>query len=112
MFFPTLFDGSQDFQSRMQRKERLLALCDVFINEGEKKEEASKKLFKIEVALLNMFKPKNFIGSTSHEVAFEKNFQMLCHSLNSHTNENVKNMTVLETYSLLEMLKKQEKKNE
>jgi hypothetical protein len=113
MFFPNLFDDSDEFQARLNRKERLINMCDVMLSENEKeREEYSKKLLKTEMQLLNLFKPKNFIGAESYEVAFEKNFQMLCHSLNSHTNENVKKMTVLEAYSLMEMLKTQNKNNE
>ena len=113
MFFPNLFDTSQDFQTMLHRKERVLSMCEMILGESEEqKNEASSKLLKSEIALLNLFKPKNFIGAESYEVAFEKNFQMLCHSLNSHTNQNVKSMTILEAYSLMEMLKKQNSKNE
>ena len=108
MYFPNLFDDSQDFQSRNNRKERLLALCDIILSDkDEKRKEATKKLYKIEQALLNLFRPKNFIGQENYEVEYEKNYQVLCHSLNSHTNDNVKEMTVLEVYSLMEMLKTQ-----
>jgi len=106
-----LFDDGQDFQARLNRKERLLALCDLMLAKEEEKDEASKRLFKAEQALLNLFRPKNFIGTNSYEIAFEKNFQVLCHGLNSHTNKDVKRMTVLEAYSLMEMLKKQQQQN-
>ena len=109
MYFPNLFDDSQDFQSRLQRKERILAMCDMVLEEDEeKRKESEKKLFKIEQALLNLYRPKNFTRQENYEVEFEKNYQVLCHALNSHTNGNVKEMTVLEVYSLMEMLKKQE----
>ena len=109
MYFPNLFDDSQDFQSRLNRKERLIAMCDVILEEDEEKRSSlAKKLFKAEQALLNLYRPKHFGAQENYEVEFEKNYQVLCHSLNSHTNENVKKMTVLETYSLMEMLKKQE----
>lgn len=58
-----------------------------------------------------MFTPKVFSGTESFEISYQKNFQYLCFSLSSHTNENVKEMTVFEVYALLEMLKKQERKN-
>ncbi len=109
MFFPSLFNDNVSFQAIVNRQERLIAMCDVLLLEGEEKKEASDKLFKAEHALLSLFKPKNFVGAKSYEVEHEKNFQVLCHSLNSHTNENVKNMTILETYSLMEMLKKKER---
>lgn len=110
MFFPTLFDGIEELQSRSFRKKRLLALCDMII--ADDNTDAVKTLFEIEVAMLNMVKPKNFIGTDSYEIQFEKNYQTVCHGLNSHTNKSVKEMTVLEVYTLMEMLKKKETQNE
>lgn len=107
VYFPSLFDDSQDFQSRLYRKERLLAMCDIMLGNESK----VKKLFEIERELLGLFKPKNFSLQENYEVEFEKNFQILCHAMNEHTNENIKNMSVLEVYSLMEMLKKRELKN-
>lgn len=109
MFFPTLFDGVEEIQSRSFRKKRLLALCDMII--AKDKTEAVKTLFEIEVAMLNLVRPKNFMGTESYEIQFEKNYQTVCHGLNSHTNKNVKEMTILEVYTLMEMLKKKEAQN-
>jgi len=109
MFFPSLFDNIEEVQSRSFRKKRLLALCDMII--ATDKDEAVKKLYEIEVSMLNLVRPKNFIGTDSYEIQFEKNYQTVCHGLNSHTNKDVKKMTVLEVYTLMEMLKKKEKEN-
>ena len=79
-------------------------MCDILLGDETKTAE----LFKIEKALLDLFKPKNFMGQQSYEVEHEKNYQMVCHGLNSHTNTSVKGMNVLEVYSLMEMLKKQQ----
>ena len=81
-------------------------MCDVLLDEFN--EGAKLELYKIEQALLMLHKPKNFMGQQSYEVEHEKNFQMVCHGLNSHTNTSVKTMNVLEVYSLMEMLKKQQ----
>lgn len=109
MFFPALFDKTQDLQSRVNRKKRLIAYCDVLINNKDK--DAKKKLFEIEVAMLNIVRPKNFYGSESYEIQYEKNYQTVCHGLNSHTNKDVKKMTILEVYSLMELLKKKDEEN-
>jgi hypothetical protein len=109
MFFPSLFDNIEEVQSRSFRKKRLLALCDMII--ATDKNVAIKNLYEIEVSMLNLVRPKNFIGTDSYEIQFEKNYQTVCHGLNSHTNKDVKKMTVLEVYTLMEMLKKKEKEN-
>ena len=84
-------------------------MCDLLLD--TEKDKAIKELFKIEQALLELHKPKNFYGTESYEVTTEKNFQYLCHALNSHTNQNVKEMSVIEAYSLMEMLKNNQKQN-
>ena len=104
-----MFDNSHDIQTRINRKERILLMCEALLNEDNN--EAIKQLFKVEQALLNLYKPKNFMGQQSYEVEHEKNYQMVCHGLNSHTNTSVKGMNVLEVYSLMEMLKKQQTQN-
>lgn len=109
MFFPALFDSSQDLENRKNRKNRILAMCEVILSKGSS--EAQKKLMEVELAMLNMVRPKNFIGAESYEIQYEKNYQTVCHGLNSHTNKDVKKMTILEVYSLMEMIQKQEKQN-
>jgi hypothetical protein len=101
-----MFDDFDLIQMYEERKQRLIAIC-----EGATKfaNQENEKLREIERRLLEMSRPKNFMGNQSEEIKFEKNFQVLCHSLNSHTNKDVKKMSVLEVYSLIEMLKKQER---
>ena len=105
MFFPEMFDSTTKLDMYEERKKRIIAFCDVV---NGKTKEGEKRLIDIEKRLLRMMLPKNFMGDTSEEISFEKNFQFLCHSLNEHTNKDVKKMTVVEVYSLIEMLKKRE----
>tara|TARA_R110000744_G_scaffold179347_4_gene298359 strand:- start:5829 stop:6161 length:333 start_codon:yes stop_codon:yes gene_type:complete len=105
MFFPDMFDLTIKMDMFEERKQRIIAFCEAV---KTKKTKDKKKLLQIEKRLLQMVSPKNFMGENSEEISFEKNFQFLCHGLNEHTNKDVKKMTVVEVYSLIEMLKKRE----
>lgn len=70
------------------------------------KEQASKALYDIELGMLRLIKPKNFMGKSSFEIQFEKNYQMVVCGLSSHTNKDVNKMNVIEVYTLMEMLQK------
>lgn len=100
-----MFDSTTRIEMYEERKQRIIAFCDVI---NEKTEFRKQQLLEVEKKLLRMVLPKNFSGDTSEEVSFEKNFQFLCHSLNEHTNKDVKKMSIIEVYSLIEMLKKRE----
>ena len=106
MFFPEMFDNVDLIEMYEDRKQRIIASCE---GAAKYKEGENEKLKEIERRLLELSRPKNFIGNQSEEIKFEKNFQALCHGLNSHTNKDVKKMSVLEVYTLMEMLKKQER---
>ena len=100
-----MFDNTIKVDMYEERKQRIIEFCNSM---NEKNTESKEKVLQIEKRLLSMVRPKNFMGESSEEISFEKNFQFLCHSLNEHTNNNVKKMTVLEVYSLVELLKKRE----
>lgn len=88
-----------------QRKKRLLALCDNVLK-GSDQEIPDK----IERFLLSLNKPKTFSGPDSYEIMFDRNFEEVCHSLSNHSGgRNVKKMTVLEVYTLIEIIKKNQK---
>ena len=101
-----MFDATTKLDMFEERKKRIIAFCDAVT---KKTKESEERLLDIEKRLLRMVLPKNFMGDQSEEISFEKNFQFLCHGLNEHTNKDVKRMSVVEVYSLIEMLKKREK---
>jgi len=103
LFFPKKFTDSTQKDVAINRKKRLIGLCDEIINDTK-----SKTVDKIERYLLNLAKPKTFNGSGSYEIEFDKAFEELCHSLSSFANgRNIKKMTVKEVYVLLEFNQKQ-----
>ena len=86
-----------------------MALCDVILSKGD--ELHKKKVFDIEVSLLNLVAPKNFIGIESYEIQLEKNFEMICCQLNEHSSLDIKTRPVIEVYTLMDMLKSKNKNN-
>ena len=109
LFFPSMFDNILQKEGRTQMKARLMALCDMIIEDD--KAAAAKKLFDIELAMLRLVKPKNFMGKNSYEIQFEKNYQMVVCNLSAHTNKDINKMTVLEVYTLMEILQKKNTEN-
>lgn len=109
MFFPSLFNNVEEKESLSLRKKRIIAMCNLMTSEDDEKDEAGKGLFNIELDILKLRKPKNFIGVESYEIKFEKNYQAMVCNLGSHTNKEVGKMKVIEVYTLLEMLQKNKK---
>ena len=107
MFFPTDFNEHETWELYETRKQRLITLCDFFSGQNDVN---SQNVYDIEKELLQMFTPKNFMGSESIEIEFEKNFHFMCHGLSQHTNSDVKKMTVVEIYTLIENIKRQSEK--
>lgn len=102
MFFPQKFNGLDRKNIFVQRKKRILALCNQLLS-GNDDDVADN----IERYLLSLVKPKSFNGSGSYEIEFDKAFEELCHSLsNSANGRNIKQMTVKEVYVLIEILNK------
>jgi len=102
MFFPVKFNGLDRKNIFIQRKNRILAICDELLS-GKDNEIADK----IERYLLSLVKPKSFNGSGSYEIEFDKAFEELCHSLSANANgRDVKQMTVKEVYVLIELVNK------
>ena len=102
MFFPVKFNGLDRKNIFIQRKNRILAICDELLS-GEDNEIADN----IERYLLSLVKPKSFNGSGSYEIEFDKAFEELCHSLSANANgRDVKRMTVKEVYVLIELVNK------
>ena len=99
MFFPTKFNNLDRKNIFVNRKKRILALCNDLLS-GTESDVAEK----IERYLLTLVKPKTFNGSGSYEIEFDKAYEELCHTLSSNANgRDVKQMTVKEVYILIEL---------
>ena len=107
LFFPSKFNNLDRKNLFVNRKKRILALCDDLLS-GEPSDVADK----IERYLLSLAKPKTFNGSGSYEIEFDRSFEELCHSLSANANgRDVKQMTVKEVYILIDLNNKQLKQN-
>jgi len=103
LFFPNKFNNLDRKNIFVNRKKRILALCDDLLT-GTESDVAEK----IERYLLSLAKPKTFNGSGSYEIEFDKAFEELCHTLSLNANgRDVKRMTVKEVYILIELNNKQ-----
>lgn len=100
-----MFDSTTKVEMYEERKQRIIAFCEHVKYKTENKKD---ELLEVEKRLLRMVLPKNFNGEQSEEITFEKNFHFLCHSLGEHTNKDVKKMSIIEVYTLIEMLKNRE----
>jgi hypothetical protein len=107
LYFPTKFNNLERKNIFVNRKKRILALCDNLLS-GSDDEVADK----IERYLLSLVKPKTFNGSGGYEIEFDKAYEELCHSLSSNANgRNVKQMTVKEVYILIDLTNKKSNQN-
>ena len=99
LFFPAKFNNLDRKNIFVNRKKRILALCDNLLSVSD--DDVADK---IERYLLSLVKPKTFNGSGSYEIEFDKAFEELCHTLSSNANgRDVKRMTVKEVYILIEL---------
>jgi hypothetical protein len=105
LFFPAKFNNLDRKNIFINRKKRILALCDNLLT-GTENDVAEK----IERYLLSLAKPKTFNGSGSYEIEFDKSFEELCHTLSSNANgRDIKKMTVKSVYVLIDLNNKQTK---
>lgn len=77
-----------------------MRVCDGIISEKE------WDTTEIDQYLATFMRPKNFYGAESVEVKHDKSFSELCYLLTKDSGKDGKNMSVLEFYQALQMIKK------
>lgn len=104
-YFPKIFDGSEkaDYSDRL--RQMLFLKLDSIID-GKDRDKAINDL---EDQLVLWSRPKSFIGSSSAEVYFDREYENMCLLISKELNADSKKMTVLEYYNALEYLKRQAK---
>jgi hypothetical protein len=68
--------------------------------------DLSEKIDEIDKKIMKMYVPKLFGGSKGAEVRAVLNFEEISRLINQHLNANSTNMTVLQYYHSISMLKK------
>lgn len=102
-YFPEFFDSAKEKEAYDKLKQRALLVLDGIINDKKNTQEIAE----IDDYLLSLSKPKQFIGTKSTEVLYNKQFENMCILIAQKTNLNPKILTVLEFYTTLDQLKKQ-----
>ena len=104
LYFPNDFVGAREKEAYDLLKTRtLLLLAEIDSAEVDN----SAQVATIDLALLRMQKPKCFIGSSSIEIKYEKQFENACLLISQKTSMDAKKMTVLQFYNALETIKAQ-----
>lgn len=103
-YFPNEFsNGVKEKEVYDKLKQKTLLVLYGIINENDN----SGQISEIDDFLFSLYKPKNFYGSGSIEISYDKQFETTCMYISQETNMNAKSMTVLEFYNTLSELKKQ-----
>lgn len=104
LYFPNDFVGAREKEAYDLLKTRTLLLLAEIDNAEV---DNSAQVATIDLALLRMQKPKCFIGSSSIEIKYEKQFENACLLISQKTSMDAKKMTVLQFYNALETIKAQ-----
>lgn len=102
-YFPGNFINPKEKEAYDKIKNRVLLVLDSIITGNDN----SIKIEAIDIALTMMNTPKSFIGAESMEVIYDKQFETACLLIAQETSLNAKNMTALQFYNTLEILKQQ-----
>ena len=103
-YFPIAFSASaKDKDLYDKLKARTLLILEDIINHSD----SSTDIAKIDAIMMTMCKPKLFYGPESVEVKHERDFNNACLLIAKELNYNTDNLTVLQFYSALELIKKQ-----
>ena len=104
LYFPNLFGGSEVKEYYDLLKKRTLAILEGIV-EGVRNPEGSDDIQKLTTALITYSNPRNFSGSESEEIQFDREFENLCLALSEQLHIQPKGCTVLEFYNAFDFLK-------
>lgn len=103
VYFPSNFANPREKEAYDKLKARALLILEQIIT-GESKEQEIEAIDKV---MLSFYKPQSFIGETSAEVEYDKQFESSCILIAQKTSLDAKKMTVLQFYNAIENIKKQ-----
>lgn len=103
LYFPGDFIGAKEKESYDKLKQRTLFVLDSIINSTDN----SSKIERIDNEMLEEYSPKQYTGSNSVEIRYDKQFESTCLLIAQKTNIDAKKMTVLQFYNAIDNIKKQ-----
>lgn len=102
-YFPSEFCNAKEKEVYDKLKQRTLLMLQGIIEDKNTSEEIAK----IDDFLFSLHNPKQFVGSTSVEIKYEKQFETSCMLISQKTGMTAKKMTVFEFYNTLTNIGKQ-----
>ena len=102
-YFPQEFVKAKDKEAYDKLKRRTELVLDSIINDKDNAEQIEH----IDSTMLRLHKPKNFMGPTSEEIKYDKQFESTCLLIAQRTNQDARKMTVMQFYSTIENIKAQ-----
>lgn len=102
-YFPAEFIDAKEKEAYDKLKRRTALVLEGIKNGKNNAEEIEA----IDVSLLDLHKPKSFIGADSAEVKYDKQFETTCLAISKEVGVDAKTMTVLQFYNAVEHLKQQ-----
>lgn len=104
LYFPKIFENSVEKNyTDLLRKRAMLQLSEMI--DGEDNKEAIEKVTN---EIMSRQNPKNFEGSESEEIKFDKQFEDMCLAMSKEFGGMVKGYSVMEFYSAYSRLDKQQ----
>lgn len=103
LYFPNLFESAKE-KNYLDLVRRLTLLQLAEITEDADNKEEIEKLTK---QIVGMMQPKNFEGTDSEEIAFDKQFEDMCLAISREFGGVAKNYSVMEFYSAYARMEKE-----
>lgn len=69
--------------------------------------DVAAEVEEMDAEMFKSYKPKNFDGGGSAEIAYDKSFENACLIITQKTGADAKKMTVMQFYNALDMVKRQ-----
>ena len=111
LYFPTLFADSEIKEYYDLLKKRTLLLLQNIIH-GLETPDGTPEIEKLTTALITYSNPKNFAGSESVEIQFDRQFENLCLVLSEQLHVKPKEYTVLEFYNAFDFVQERARQAE
>lgn len=102
--FPKRFESSLTEQRGYALQKFLLKWLEVKDGTSELLDDSRKEY-------RDLIKPKQFVGNSSFEVLYVKEFEDTCHTLQSFSKRNIKQMNIVEYYTLIDYAEEKIRQN-
>jgi hypothetical protein len=107
LYFPAIFDDARSKELYDILKQRAKTMLDCIID-GET-QERTKRVEELTDMMITFSKPKNFTGTGSLEIEYDKQFEDMCLLISQNLHMDAKKMNVLEYYNAYQFIERQTK---